>query len=100
MIDRCERPTHPYYADYGGRGITVWGPWHDLARFVADVEAEIGPRPDGRTPGGRPLLTLNRKDNSGNYEPGNIEWADWPTQRNNQRPRTVTRDERGRWVAA
>ena len=86
MKERCENPDHPGYPHYGGRdpAITVYGPWHDAARFIADVESEIGPRPGGTTPGGRPLWTLNRKDNDGNYGPGNIEWADWASQRRNQ----------------
>lgn len=89
MIQRCENPDHRAFPYYGGRvqPITVWGPWHDPARFIADVEAEIGPRPEGRTPGGIALWTLERKNNDAGYRPGNVEWADWPTQRRNQRPR-------------
>jgi polyhydroxyalkanoate synthesis regulator phasin len=41
--------------------------WEDLPTFVREVEAEIGPRPDG--------CSLDRIDNDGNYEPGNIRWA-------------------------
>jgi hypothetical protein len=87
MIRRCEDPRDRAYPRYGGRvpPVTVWGPWHDAARFIADVEAEIGPRPPGRTASGkRPLYTLDRRDNDGNYEPGNIRWATWPQQRRNQ----------------
>ena len=29
--------------------------------------------------------TLDRINNDGNYEPGNVRWADWETQRRNQR---------------
>jgi hypothetical protein len=85
MLARCENPSDRRYADYGGRGITVWGPWHSLARFITDVEAEIGPRPSGRTPGGMAFWTLERKDNNQGYRPGNIEWADRITQRHNRR---------------
>jgi hypothetical protein len=87
MLHRCENLHHRHYADYGGRGITVWGPWHDPARFITDVEAEIGPRPPGCTPGGRPAWSLNRIDNNGDYRPGNIEWADWARQNRNKRPK-------------
>lgn len=86
MISRCENPRNKRYAQYGGRGITVCLEWHDPARFVADVEAEIGPRPPGRTPGGMSLWTLDRRDNDGNYELGNIRWATWLQQRRNRRP--------------
>jgi hypothetical protein len=84
MLARCEDPRHRSYKWYGGRKppVTVWGPWHDPARFITDIEAEIGPRPPGRT-GGRGTWTLNRKDNGRGYEPGNVEWADWPTQNHN-----------------
>jgi hypothetical protein len=92
MVHRCENPRNDHYADYGGRGITVWGPWHDPARFIADIEDLIGPRPFGMT-GKRPTWTLNRKDNNGNYEPGNVEWADWRTQRRNSRPGAGYRKE-------
>lgn len=84
MIDRCENPRSDDYGQYGRRGIAVCREWHDVARFIADIEAEIGPRPEGTTPGGRPLWTLNRKDNDGNYERGNVEWATWSAQRRNQ----------------
>jgi hypothetical protein len=87
VIARCENPARPAYRYYGGRAtdpVTLWGPWRDPARFIADVLAEIGPRPAGTTPGGMPAWTLNRKDNRRGYEPGNIEWADWHTQRVNR----------------
>lgn len=74
MVARCTRTTHPRYADYGGRGITVCERWRDFANFYADM----GDRPPG--------LTLDRIDNDGNYEPGNCRWADLSTQMKNRRP--------------
>lgn len=54
----------------------MYAPWIDNAsRFVHDVAAEIGPRPDG--------YTLDRINNDGNYEPGNIQWATRKEQGNN-----------------
>ncbi len=75
MIHRCENPHHKYYYRYGGRGITVYGPWHDAGVFIADIENEIGPRPDG--------MTLDRINNDSNYEPGNVRWATKKEQRAN-----------------
>ena len=73
MIQRCENPNNGWYASYGGRGITVSQRWHSFAAFLDDM----GPRPRGRT--------LDRKNNDGNYEPGNCRWATASQQRANCR---------------
>lgn len=77
MLARCYRPGAKDYKHYGGRGIEVDPAWHDVAAFVAYVEAELGPKPPGHT--------LDRIDNEGNYEPGNVRWADARTQLANRR---------------
>lgn len=75
-IERCHYERHPYYADYGGRGIEVCDRWRGEDGF-ANFLADMGERPDG--------LTLDRVDVHGNYEPGNCRWSDIKTQRWNRR---------------
>jgi hypothetical protein len=77
MRQRCLNPNHPNYHHYGGRGVTICDQWLDsFAAFLADV----GERP-------APGLSLDRIDNDGNYEPGNVRWATQSQQIRNQRPR-------------
>jgi Staphylococcus phage HNH endonuclease len=85
IMQRCYMPQHVHYANYGGRGITVCDRWHDVSLFIEDIERDIGPRPEGQHPSGRAVYTLDRKDNNGHYEPGNVRWATWSEQRRNQR---------------
>src|SRR6266446_5483096 len=59
---RCNNPNDEWYFRYGGRGIRFL--YIDFAQFLRDV----GPRP-------HPSLTLDRKNNDGNYEVGNCQWA-------------------------
>ena len=75
MKSRCSNPKASHYRHYGGRGISVCELWQNsFENFYADM----GPRPKGKT--------LERKDVNENYTPKNCEWADYVTQRRNQRP--------------
>ena len=76
MFQRCTNPKNQDYADYGGRGIQVWKAWKDFRNFLKDV----GPKPS-------PKLSLDRINNEGNYEPGNVRWATQAQQVRNSRKR-------------
>lgn len=76
MMDRCYRPDHPQFKDYGGRGITVCDAWiQSFEQFVNDI---------GEPP--TPAHSLDRIDNDGNYEPSNVRWATRIEQQRNRRP--------------
>ncbi len=88
MMARCYKKHVKAYKDYGARGISVFEEWHDVEEFIAWVEANLGPRPDG--------MSLDRIDNDGGYEPGNIRWATATEQVHNQRPRAAGVEQRAR----
>lgn len=81
MVARCHHPAHAAWADYGGRGITVYQSWRGWPAGYDRWLAHMGPRPEG--------YTLERMDNDGNYEPGNVRWATWAEQARNRRNNTV-----------
>lgn len=67
-IQRCTNEDNPQYSDYGGRGIGVYAPWlDDPAQFMAYLMTLPG--------WDDPSLVLDRRDKSGNYEPGNLRFV-------------------------
>lgn len=84
MIKRCGNPNHIAYKNYGERSIGVSREWRSFENFYADM----GKRPSR-------VHSLERKDNNGNYEKGNVIWADPHTQSRNTR-RTIRITLRGK----
>lgn len=61
---RCTNPNHVGYPRYGGAGVTICARWKKFKAFYEDM----GPRPG-------PGYTIDRKDGTRGYEPGNCRWA-------------------------
>jgi hypothetical protein len=73
MWARCTNPNVERYPHYGQRGIRVCRRWKRFEKFYADV----GPRPSAQH-------SLDRINNDGHYEPGNVRWATRSEQRRNR----------------
>lgn len=74
MIQRCTNPNRPDYKYYGDRGITVCPEWlNSFGQFLKNM----GNCPEG--------MSLDRIDNSKNYEPNNCRWATKNEQMQNTR---------------
>jgi hypothetical protein len=79
---RILNPRDQNYSVYGGRGITLYTAW--VYSFVSFRDYVMSlPKSDLG-------LTLDRINNNGNYEPGNLRWATQKEQcRNNSRNRYI-----------
>lgn len=74
MRARCNNKNNLQYKDWGGRGIRVCERWSSFEVFLRDV---------GYPPSSQ--HTLDRIDNDGHYEPGNVRWATRAQQSRNRR---------------
>lgn len=74
MINRCTNPRVACFGRYGGRGIAVCPEWrHSFETFLDDM----GERPAG--------LSIERRDNDGDYCKANCRWATLKEQGRNKR---------------
>lgn len=78
MLQRCNNPKHPSYANYGGRGIRVG---KALQTFIGFLHV-LGKRP-------APGYSVDRIDNNRGYTPKNVRWATRKTQQLNRRSNRI-----------
>lgn len=90
MRNRCYNTLDPAYKYWGARGITVCDRWlESFENFFEDM---------GECP---PKMSLDRRENSDNYRPGNCRWATSKEQANNRRGNVnLTLEDRTQTVAA
>ena len=79
MRQRCNNPKTINYSRYGGRGIKVCQEWN---KFIPFFEWSMSNGYDD-------ALTLDRIDNTGNYEPSNCRWVTYKEQNNNRRDNAI-----------
>jgi hypothetical protein len=91
MIQRCTNPNNQHWDRSGGRGIKVCAEWRDFSVFYRDM----GDRPGTG-------YSIDRRDNDGNYEPGNCRWATKAMQEHNKpkKPGCSSRYKGVTWFAS
>ena len=75
MLDRCKNDRQ---GTYGRKGIKVCARWHSFEAFLADM---------GEHPGSD--YSIDRRNNKGDYNPGNCRWATRKQQARNTSRNTV-----------
>ena len=77
--DRCNNPNNKWYRRYGGRGIK--NKFRNFDDFFAYITKELRITAFEEIKG----LQIDRRNNDGNYEPGNIRFITAKANSNNKR---------------
>lgn len=84
MKERCYNPNNHKFSLYGAKGVTVCERWRNsFENFKNDMGDRITDK-----------LSIERKDNKGNYSPENCKWA---TSTEQARNRSTTRYIETQW---
>ena len=75
MVQRCHDPNASNHERY--KHVSVCDDWRGPGGFTGFF-AEVGPRPSDKH-------SIDRIDNAGNYEPGNVRWATSKQQARNRK---------------
>lgn len=81
MVSRCTKANHPDYKNYGRRGIKVFEPWlADIRNFLTYIKTLKG--------WDNISLTMDRRENNGDYAPGNLRMVTYSVNLCNRRKYT------------
>jgi hypothetical protein len=83
MINRCYNKDNWRYKYYGGRGILVCESWQNFDNYYNWIKNNLGDKSNKND-------SIDRINNDGNYEPGNIRWATKKIQSKNKRGPKLT----------
>lgn len=86
MKNRCHNEKNPMYYCYGGRGIRVCEEWRNDIKLYIDYITNLDDY-------GKVGYTIDRIDNDGDYEPGNVRCVSRSVQLANTRNRKNTQCE-------
>lgn len=78
---RCRNENDASFKNYGGRGIKLFVGWNGFIPFMKYIHENLGERPIKHS--------IDRINNDGDYEPGNVKWSTQEEQANNKRNNRV-----------